>query len=405
MTAVPLGEALERRAGADAVRTAVKVWSIVMLGLTLALAATLTLPDRPSVALVALVGVLLIASPALTMAGPTRSRTMRLLFFAASVLGLVVFTSACSSGAGAGAPTPSYPVVLASASFIAVNGSVTWRSTPLLAVPGLYLLTVLTPILLVVIPQGSAYTFDLFTSITAATLFVVILVVRASRRRAQVAFDAVDDIRALVERGVQRSQIESRASALVHDTVLNELAVLATSPPGPLSPHVRRQLEASLGHLRREDWTLPVGTRGGAPHTALEDLVERCGSWGLEVTVSGDRSLLSGLPAGVVAELLLAVEQCLANVHKHSGETRAEVEVLGSADEVSVMIIDEGQGFIEPADPGDRMGLRASVRSRLDHLGGTAQVWSTPGVGTSVVLTVPTRHIDGIGPRPAGADR
>ena len=404
MTAVPLGEALERRAGADAVRTAVKVWSIVMLGLTLALAATLTLPDRPSVALVALVGVVLIASPALTTAGPTRSRTMRLLFTAASVLGLVVFTSACSSGAGAGAPTPSYPVVLASASFVAVNGSVTWRSTPLLAVPGLYVLTVLTPILLVVIPQGSAYTFDLFTAITAAALFVVILVVRASRRRAQVAFDAVDDIRALVERGAQRSQIESRASALVHDTVLNELAVLATSPPGPLSPNVRRQLEASLGHLRREDWTLPASSRG-APHTALEDLVERCDSWGLEVTVSGDRGLLSGLPAGVVAELLLAVEQCLANVHKHSGETRAEVEVLGSADEVSVMVIDEGHGFIEPADPGDRMGLRASVRSRLDHLGGTAQVWSTPGVGTSVVLTVPTRHIDGIGARPAGADR
>jgi signal transduction histidine kinase len=196
-------------------------------------------------------------------------------------------------------------------------------------------------------------------------------------------------IRASVERGARQDQLEARASAIVHDTVLNELAVLATTPSGPLRPEVRRQLEATLSQLSRQDWLLGASASTKPVHTAFDAVIERCRLRGLHVTVSGERELVTTLSADVASQLFLAVEQCLANVLKHSGRTEAEVVVLGSLDEVSVMVIDDGIGFTEPAEPGDRIGLRASVRARLEELGGTAQVWSTPGAGTSVVLTVP----------------
>ncbi|THG29417.1 sensor histidine kinase [Naasia lichenicola] len=389
MTAVPLEEALERRAAADAIRSAVATWSIVMLSITFAIAASVTAVAGLSYVALALASVALIASPCVLLLRRVRSPSIRLIIGLLSVIGLIGFVSGTQSFNGAGEAQPDYIITLASAAFVTINGSVTWRAVPLLAIPVLYALTVFIPLVFVVWPNDVPWRFDLFTAIAAVTLLVVVVVVRASRQRSQAAFDAVTEVRLQVEQGAHRSQLESRASAIVHDTVLNELAVLATTPPGPLRPEVRRQLQSSLSHLSREDWLLGPAPSDEATHGGLDDLIDRCRARGLEVSVSGERGLLTALSGPVVAELLRAVEQCLTNVLKHSGETTAEVVVLGSADEVSVMVIDDGVGFVEPTDPGDRIGLRASVKTRLEELGGSAQIWSTPGAGTSVVLTVP----------------
>ena len=53
------------------------------------------------------------------------------------------------------------------------------------------------------------------------------------------------------------------------------------------------------------------------------------------------------------------------------------------------MVIDGGKGFHERETSVDRLGLRQSVRRRIESVGGTVQVWSTPGKGTSVMIRVP----------------
>jgi signal transduction histidine kinase len=88
----------------------------------------------------------------------------------------------------------------------------------------------------------------------------------------------------------------------------------------------------------------------------------------------------------------LAVKQCLVNVLKHSGTDVAEVVVYGSDSEVSIMVIDAGRGFSERETSVDRLGLRQSVRRRIEAVDGSVQVWSTPGMGTSVLMRVPTQH-------------
>jgi signal transduction histidine kinase len=85
----------------------------------------------------------------------------------------------------------------------------------------------------------------------------------------------------------------------------------------------------------------------------------------------------------------LAVKQCLVNVLKHSGTTQAEVAVYGSEADVSVMVVDTGKGFMETETGADRLGLRNSVRRRIEAIEGTVQVWSTPGRGTSIMIRVP----------------
>jgi signal transduction histidine kinase len=53
------------------------------------------------------------------------------------------------------------------------------------------------------------------------------------------------------------------------------------------------------------------------------------------------------------------------------------------------MVVDDGRGFDEQATGADRMGLRNSVRERIGRVGGDVQVWSSPGSGTSVMMSVP----------------
>jgi signal transduction histidine kinase len=53
------------------------------------------------------------------------------------------------------------------------------------------------------------------------------------------------------------------------------------------------------------------------------------------------------------------------------------------------MVVDTGKGFTEAETGIDRLGLRNSVRRRIEAVEGTVQVWSTPGRGTSIMIRVP----------------
>ena len=192
-----------------------------------------------------------------------------------------------------------------------------------------------------------------------------------------------------------RYRIEVKAAAVMHDTVLNHLAAIASAPDGPLAQNLRGQINRDLEVLVGEEWLLDadstpdersqVDWRGSRLFRAVEESRQL----GLEVEVSGDLAAVSRLDAERASAVALAAKQCLVNVLKHAGTDRAELVVYGSAREVSVMVIDSGRGFSEDETGLDRLGLRQSVRRRIEAVDGTVQLWSTPGKGTSVMIRVP----------------
>jgi signal transduction histidine kinase len=192
-----------------------------------------------------------------------------------------------------------------------------------------------------------------------------------------------------------RYQIELKAAAVMHDTVLNHLAAIANASEGTLDPKLRDQIDRDLEVLVGEEWLLDSdGPADQETHvdwrnSRLFRAVEESRELGLEVEVSGDVSSVSRLGVEQSAAVALATKQCLVNVIRHAGTDRAEVVVYGSEQEVSVMVIDTGKGFTEDETGADRLGLRHSVRRRIENVGGTVQVWSTPGKGTSVMIRVP----------------
>jgi len=191
-----------------------------------------------------------------------------------------------------------------------------------------------------------------------------------------------------------RHRMELRAAALLHDTVLNHLSVLAESPPGQLSPVLRAQIERDLALLAGEEWLTEAPRADASNDTEWHDsdlyrAVREARVLGLEVDTTGDTTALLRLEGEKSRELALAVKQCLVNVLTHSGSSDAEVVIYGADDEVLVMVVDTGCGFDADAIGSDRLGLKTSVHQRIEAVGGTVQVWSTAGRGTSIVIRLP----------------
>ena len=105
----------------------------------------------------------------------------------------------------------------------------------------------------------------------------------------------------------------------------------------------------------------------------------------MTVDVTGDLAAIDRLSSERDIAVGLAVKQCLVNVLRHAQVARAEVAVIGSESDVSVMVIDAGRGFSEQQVASDRLGLRQSVRRRIESVNGEVRLWSTPGRGTSVL--------------------
>lgn len=232
----------------------------------------------------------------------------------------------------------------------------------------------------------------LLAYVVIAVIFIVGNLSRQSARRTQPKLHRAARDEQLA---AMRYSIEMKAAALLHDTVLGDLGAIAVSGDGRLDPPLRAQVERDLERLIGEEWlieaepTLDEGVQRRWQESPLYSSIEESKALGLEVESTGDVAAITRLDAERSRSLGLAVKQCLVNVHRYSGVTQAEVAIFDSETEVSVMVIDAGLGFSEADTGSDRLGIRQSVRQRIESVGGSVQIWSTPGRGTSVMIRVP----------------
>jgi signal transduction histidine kinase len=167
-------------------------------------------------------------------------------------------------------------------------------------------------------------------------------------------------------------------------------------------------LRADLEELRSAEWISQITEIPTADEedASLRNEIMRMVSefqWrGLSIHVTGSGSGVYKLSPPVARALVGAVRAAFENVVRHSGASVAELELIYT-DDITVMITDQGAGFDMSAVPADRLGVRGSIVDRIEQVGGSAQVWSTPGGGTSVVLTIPFEKM--VAPHPESTHR
>jgi PAS domain S-box-containing protein len=104
---------------------------------------------------------------------------------------------------------------------------------------------------------------------------------------------------------------------------------------------------------------------------------------------------LERLPRDVELSLFRVVQECLTNIHRHSGSATAQVKLSREPEEIRLEVSDEGCGmkpeirenFLAGKSTG--VGLRG-MRERVKQIGGTLQIQSN-GTGTSVRIVLPVR--------------
>lgn len=93
------------------------------------------------------------------------------------------------------------------------------------------------------------------------------------------------------------------------------------------------------------------------------------------------------LEPGHEVVLLRAVQESLTNVSKHAGATRVTVSLHYDCAPVRATIIDDGMGFDAESPSAFGRGLNG-IATRLDSVGGSFTINSTPGEGTEVQVSL-----------------
>jgi signal transduction histidine kinase len=178
-----------------------------------------------------------------------------------------------------------------------------------------------------------------------------------------------------------RIRTEERAdfAARVHDSVLQTLTLIQKEPADArrLARRQERELRAWL-YPDREP--AAEGTLADAVESAAAEIEELHGVR-VDVVRTGDAPLDERTQA-----LVLAAREAMANAARHSGVEEVSVFLDAGDEGISLYVRDRGVGFDPTAVAGDRQGLAASIRGRMERVGGVATIVSAPGDGTDVEL-------------------
>jgi signal transduction histidine kinase len=227
-----------------------------------------------------------------------------------------------------------------------------------------------------------------------------------TRRQAERLRARARQLGILASQLVEAEQRERRRLARVlHDHVQQLLAAammrvqLAQQGPGEgvvqrTLSEVEDLLNAAIGAARSLSLDLhPPVLNDGRMVAALEWLARHIQrNHGLSVRVEG--SSACELPAPCRALVFETARELLFNVVKHAGVDSARIRLTDSADQVQITIEDDGTGFdvarLDAADdPLNHTGL-LRIRERLQPLGGSLDIESSPGNGTKVTVRIPT---------------
>jgi len=97
---------------------------------------------------------------------------------------------------------------------------------------------------------------------------------------------------------------------------------------------------------------------------------------------------IARLPPGGAIGLFRIVQEALQNALKYSKAHSVSVDLRGVSDGIALTIGDDGVGFDVDAVWGRGLGL-ISMQERVEAIGGTLEIRSSPGAGTRLEVRVP----------------
>jgi len=188
-----------------------------------------------------------------------------------------------------------------------------------------------------------------------------------------------------------------RIALALHDQVVQELALGKmkldqTLKKGHISADavvidLQAILDDSMHNLRNlsTDLSPPLLYEMGL-RSAIEHLGERLAEkHGIRVEISGDETI--EFRENLRVTLFQMARELLINMVKHARASKATVLVSAKEGSVCLEVGDDGAGF-DLSTYQEGFGL-AYIRQRVTFLGGAMRIFTSPGMGTSVIIEIP----------------
>jgi len=251
---------------------------------------------------------------------------------------------------------------------------------------------------------GAALTFELrphfyqtywfYALLLAAVAGMVVLLLRLRLRRAEGEFRAVLGERNRIAREIHDTLAQGYVGVSVQLEVLAELLRLRKVDAAEKHLDLTRgYVREGLADARQSIWALRSQDSGETTlPVRLRRMAEAEGGHGLEARFS-IFGAYRPMPPGTEREFLRVAQEAIHNVKKHAGAKHLFVQLEYGLNEVALEVRDDGRGFAGSEEPGhnqERDGLGhyglTGMRERAAAIGGTLEVASEPGVGTTVRL-------------------
>jgi len=266
------------------------------------------------------------------------------------------------------------------------------------------------------VQHGVTWDTVFFPAIFVPAWWTGTLVRREQQRSRQLAAMAAE-IDAQREASAHAAVVEERARIAreVHDSVAHSVSVMTLQIGGlrrqladvlegrPAEHEVMLGLER-LGRQSVEELRATVGILreegGEAPATApaslqrADELVADVRAAGLDVRldVSGE---VDGLPRALDVAVYRVIQEGLTNVLRHAPDASAEVRILRGANDIRVVVADDGHGTgsagVTGRDAATGVGGHGLVglRERTAMFGGSLEAGPRPGGGFEVAAFFP----------------
>lgn len=202
----------------------------------------------------------------------------------------------------------------------------------------------------------------------------------------------------LFERAAERGEFQAQLAREIHDGVQGLLVTLSQrlelaawllpEKPAPAREIVAAERETArraIDELRYLIRRLRTDPRADLATTLRTQIGATADRWAFDLQVIAAPALPRLTPAAEHAVVRL-IQECLTNVARHAQAQHAEVRVEAVDGTIQCTVTDDGAGF-DPAQV-DGGGL-AGLRARVTAAGGTLEIQSQPGGGTTVRAIFP----------------
>jgi len=228
----------------------------------------------------------------------------------------------------------------------------------------------------------------------AAAATAVVLLLRRRLRRAEREFQVVLGERSRIAREIHDTLAQGYVGVSVQLEVLSELLRQQKMEDAAAQlDQTREYVRHGLDDARQSIWALRIQD---ANETTLPVLLRRMAEAAGGNGLTARFSLFGAyrpLPAETEREVVRVAQEAIHNVKKHAGASTLSVQLEYRPETITLEVRDDGRGGAqEPPDeatPG-HFGL-TGMRERAAAIGGTLEVSSAPGAGTTIRMNVLAR--------------